>query len=165
MSSLYPPSEETVGVRKSPSILALASVTYGAVIAVTIISILAYYFLVPKRTDAQFGDQVRSVSVGSVWIPVYPGGKVAGNSSTKRGIVTESILDFETSDPPDRVLSYYEAALKKGIFRFDTVSKIENGGTVRTVVHEGKTTVLVTVLGSGEGSRGKVRTIDSDGRK
>ncbi len=165
MSSLSPPSQETVPARKSPPIWALASVTYGAVIAVTLISVLAYYFLVPRRADSQSGDQVRSVSVGSVWIPVYPGGKVEGTSSTRRGIVTESILDFETADPADQVLSYYEAALKKGLFRFDTVTKVPNGGTVRTVLHEGKTTVLVTVLSSGERSRGKIRTIDSDVRK
>jgi len=165
MSSLSPLSQETVPARKSPPIWALASVTYGAVIAVTVISILAYYYLVPRRTDSQFGDQVRSVSVGSVWIPVYPGGKVAGASSTKRGIVTESILDFETSDPADRVLAYYEAALKKGMFRFDTVIKAPNGGTVRTVAHEGRTTVLVTVLSSAGGSHGKIRTIDSEVRK
>ncbi len=146
--------------RKPPNIWALASVTYGAVIVVTILSILAYYYLVPKRTDPLFGDSVRSMAVGSVWIPIYPGAMVEGTTSAKQDSATESTLNFGTKDQPDRVLSFYQAALKKGVFRFDTVTKDADGGTIQSIVHQGKTTVVVKIHATGEGSQGEIRTID-----
>src|ERR1700730_4753556 len=97
--------------RKPANIWVLAGVTYGAVIAVAIISILAYYYLAPKRTESQqLTDAERSMAVGSVWIPIYPGGTVEGTASTKQDKATESTLNFETKDQADRVLSFYEAA-------------------------------------------------------
>ena len=157
MPALSPP-------RKPPNIWALASVTYGAVIAVTVLSILAYYYLAPHRTESQSGDLVRSVAVGSVWIPVYPGAAIEGTASEKRESGTESTLNFATRDQSGRVLSFYEAALKKGVFRFDTVTKNDGGGTVRSIVHEGKTTVVVTIHANGDGSAGEIKTVDKDTR-
>ena len=149
--------------RKPANIWVLASVTYGAVIAVAIISILAYYYLAPKRTATQqLTDAERSMEVGSVWIPIYPGGMVESTASAKQDSATESTLTFGTKDQPDRVLSFYRAALKKGVFRFDTVTKSDGGGTVRSMAHEGKTTVVVTIFATGEGARGEIRTIDRD---
>jgi hypothetical protein len=148
--------------RKPPNVWALASVTYGAVIVVTILSILGYYYLVPKRTDPLFGDSVRSMAVGSVWIPVYPGAMVEGTGSAKQDSATESTLNFGTKDQADRVVSFYQAALKKGVFRFETVTKDTDGGTIQSIVHQGKTTVVVKIHATGEGSRGEIRTIDRD---
>jgi len=149
--------------RKPPNIWVLASVTYGAVIAVAIISVLAYYYLAPKRTATQqLTDAERSMAVGSVWIPIYPGGTVESTASTKQDTTTESSLTFGTKDQADRVLSFYRAALKKGVFRFDTVAKSDDGWTVRSLAHKGKTTVVVTVHGTRDGSRGEIRTIDRD---
>ena len=151
--------------RKPANLWVLASVTYGAVIAVAIISIVAYYYLAPKRTATQqLTDAERSMAVGSVWIPIYPGGTVEGTASTKQESATESTLNFGTKDRADRVLSFYQAALKKGVFRFDTVTKSDSGGTVRSMAHQGKTTVVVTIHATGEGSRGEIRTIDKETR-
>jgi hypothetical protein len=151
-----------VAYRKPPNLWVLASVTYGAVIVVTILSILAYYYLVPKRTDPLFGDSVRSMAVGSVWIPVYPGAMVERTASAKQDSATESTLNFGTKERADRVLSFYQAALKKGVFRFETVTKNADGGTVQSIVHQGKTTVVVKIHATGEGSQGEIRTIDRD---
>jgi hypothetical protein len=149
--------------RKPPNLWALASVTYGAVIAVAIVSVGAYYYLAPKRTvSQQLTDTERSMAVGSVWMPVYPGATVESTASNKRESLTESSLTFESADPADRVLAFYQAALKKGVFRFETVTKIPGGGTVQSIVHQGKTTVMVTIHTSGERSRGEIRTLDRD---
>ena len=150
-------------VRKPLNIWALASVTYGAVILVTILSVVAYYYVLPKRMASQ-ANEARSVAVGSVWIPVYPASTIEGTASAKRENVTESTLNFESTDPADQVLSFYQAALKKGVFRFDTVTKNTGGGTVRSILHEGKTTVLVTIQTAGGRSRGEIRTLDKDTR-
>jgi len=149
--------------RKPPNIWALASVTYGAVIAVTIISIVAYYYLAPKRTASrQLTDAERSMIVGSVWIPIYPGAVVTGTASTTQNSTIESRLTFDSKDQADDVLSFYRAALRKGVFRFDTVTRADGGGTVRSMAHEGKTTVVATIHASGGGSQGEIRTIDRD---
>jgi hypothetical protein len=158
--SLQPPVPGASAGQKTPNIWALASWTYGAVIAVTILSIAAYYFVAPKR--AQPLDETRTVVVGSVWIPVYPGATMEGTATAKHDDETRSTLNFETADPADRVLSFYQAALRKGIFRFDTVTKNGGGGTVRSVVHEGKTTVVVTIQTAGDRSRGEIRTTDRE---
>ena len=146
--------------RKPPNIWAVASVTYGAVIAVTLLSILAYYYVAPKRTDPLFGDAVRAMTVGSVWIPIYPGATLEATASSKQGNETESTVNFGSKDHADQVLSFYQVALKKGVFRFETVTKEAGGGTVRSIVHQGATTVAVTIHAAGEGSHGEIRTID-----
>jgi len=149
--------------QKPPNLWALASVTYGAVIAVAIISVVAYYYLAPKRTASQqLTDAERSMAVGSVWIPIYPGGTVEGTASARQDSTTESTLTFGTKDQADHVLSFYRAALKKGVFRFDTVTKSDGGGTVRSMAHQGKTTVVVTIHATSKGTRGEIRTIDRD---
>ncbi len=149
--------------RKPPNLWALASVTYGAVIAVAILSVVAYYYLAPRRTASQqLTDAERSMAVGSVWIPIYPGGTIEGTASAKQDSGTESTLTFGTKDQAERVLSFYQAALKKGVFRFDTVTKNDGGGTVRSMAHKGQTTVVVTIHATGEGARGEIRTIDRD---
>jgi hypothetical protein len=149
--------------RKPPNLWAVASVTYGAVIAVTIISIVAYLYLAPKRTKSeQIFDAERSMAVGSVWIAVYPGAAIESTASAKQDGATQSTLTFGTKDRPDRVLSFYQAALKKGPFRFDTVTRQADGGTVRSMAHQGKTTVVVTISSTDTGARGKIQTVDRD---
>ena len=70
--------------QKPPNLWGVASVTYGAVIAVTIISIVAYYYLAPKRTASQqIFDAERSMAVGSVWMPIYPGASIESTGSDK----------------------------------------------------------------------------------
>ena len=157
------PMSKPAALRKPPNIWVLASVTYGAVIAVTVLSIGAYFYVAPKRTGSQqITDAERSMAVGSVWIPVYPGATLEGTASAKQDNATESTLNFGTKDQTDRVLSFYQAALQKGVFRFATMTKTAGGGTVRSMAHEGKTTVTVTIRMTGEGSRGEIKTIDRD---
>jgi hypothetical protein len=36
----------------------------------------------------------------------------------------------------------------------------KGGGTVRSVVHQGKTTVVVTIQAAGSGTQGEIRTVD-----
>jgi hypothetical protein len=41
------------------------------------------------------------------------------------------------------------------------VTRNASGGTVRSLAHQGKTTVLVTIQKRGEGSHGEIRAIDT----
>ena len=78
------------------------------------------------------------MAVGSVWMPIYPGATIEGTASTKQDDVTESTLNFETKDPADRVLSFYQAALKKGVVPIRDRHEEAGGGTVQSMVHDGK---------------------------
>ena len=152
--------------RKAPNLWAIASVTYGAVILVTILSIVAYYYAAPKFLGSQPNDATRMVTVGSVWMPLYPGAAIASTASAPRDGGTESTLNFESKEQAGKVLSFYQAALKKGIFRFETVQKdSEGGGLVRSMVHEGKTSVVVTIHAAGSGAQGEIKTLDKETRK
>jgi len=151
--------------RKAPNLWAIASVTYGAVILVTILSLVAYYYAAPKLLDSRTGDSTRMVTVGSVWMPLYPGSTIANTASAPRDAGTESTLTFESKEQAHKVLSFYEAALKKGIFRFETTQKdSDGGGAVRSVVHQGKTTVVVTIHATGNGSQVEIKTLDRETR-
>jgi hypothetical protein len=151
--------------RKAPNLWAIASVTYGAVILVTILSIVAYYYAAPKFLASQSGDSTRMVTVGSVWMPMYPGATITSTASSPRDGGTESTMTFESKDKANDVLSFYQAALKKGIFRFETVQKdAEGGGSVRSIVHQGKTIVVVTIHAAGNGAQGEIKTLDKDTR-
>ena len=151
--------------RKAPNLWAIASVTYGAVILVTILSIAAYYYAAPKFSSSQTGDATRMVTVGSVWMQLYPGAAIVSTASAQRDGGTESTLNFESKDEANRLLSFYETALKKGIFRFETVQKdAAGGGSVRTVVHQGKTIVVVTIHAAGNGSQVEIKTLDKETR-
>ena len=151
--------------KKRPNIWAVTAITYGTVIAVTLLSIAAYYYIGPRHAESRLSEATRSMAVGSVWIAVYPGAQISSTDSEKRDKETESRLTFETKDGAEEVLSFYQAALKKGVFRFSIVKRNANGGTVRSLAHEGKTTVLVTIQTTGGGTHGEIRTIDTDTKK
>jgi|SRR5437762_10911764 len=149
--------------RKAPNLWAIASVTYGTVVLVTILSIVGYYYAAPKFLGSQPDDATRMVTVGSVWIPLYPASTIASTASAPRDVGTESTLNFESKEKANKVLAFYETALKKGIFRFETPKKdSDGGGSVRSVVHQGKTTVVVTIRGAGSGSVVEIKTLDKD---
>jgi len=151
--------------RKAPNLWAIASVTYGAVILVTILSIAGYYYVAPKVLGSQPNDATRMVTVGSVWMPLYPGSTIASTASAPRDAGAESTLNFESKEQANKMLSFYQTALKKGIFRFETTQKDADGsGSVQTVVHQGKTVVVVTIHAAGNGSQVEVKTLDKDTR-
>ena len=98
-------------------------------------------------------------------MPLYPGSTIASTASAPRDAGTESTLNFESKEQANKVLSFYETALKKGIFRFETTQKdSDGGGSVRSVVHQGKTTVVVTIHAAGNGAQGEIKTLDKDTR-
>ena len=86
--------------QKPPNLWAVASVTYGAVIAVAIVSIVAYYYLAPKRTvSQQIFDAERSMAVGSVWMPIYPGAIDREHGIRQAGRRDREHLDLRNQRP------------------------------------------------------------------
>src|SRR5437016_3294055 len=51
------------------------------------------------------------------------------------------------------------------VFRFATTQKdSDGGGSVRSMVHQGKTIVVVTIQAAGNGSHVEIKTLDKDTR-
>jgi len=109
-----PYAPEATPLRKLPQIWTLAGVTYGLVIAVTIVSVVVYKHYWPTGNSAEVELEQRSarISVGEVWIPVYPGAIHQGmTSSTKDGVV-EGDLQFTSTDAPAKLIAFYRARLR-----------------------------------------------------
>ena len=99
-------------------------------------------------------------------MPLYLGSTITSTASAPRDVGTESTLNFESKEQANKLLAFYETALKKGIFRFETTQKdSDGGGSVRSMVHQGKTIVVVTIHAAGNGSQVEVKTLDKDTRK
>ena len=139
--------------RKAPNLWAIASVTYGAVILVTILSIVGYYYASPKFLESQSGDSARRVTVGSVWMPLYPGATIASTASAPRDAGTESTLNFESKEQANKVLSFYESKLKEAGLKVDSYTAAANGqqtgGTLTGTSESPKREVSVLVSSSG----------------
>jgi hypothetical protein len=141
--------------RKRPDIWWVVAVTYGAVIVLTIASLVAYYSWSQRGTDT-----AGPIAVGSLWVPIYPGALVVGHSSSGNDEVTETTLRFKTQDSADKLLSFYQAKLKDGRFRQSSFAKNGAGGTIRANLRDGIGQILLTVTSLPEGSEGSITTFE-----
>src|SRR5579883_1079898 len=109
-----PYAPEATPLRKLPQIWTLAGVTYGLVIAVTIAAIVVYkhYWPSANAVEAELEQRSARISVGDVWLPVYPGAIHQGmTSSTNDGLV-QGELHFTSSDAPAKLVAFYRTRLR-----------------------------------------------------
>jgi len=146
---------EAVPLRKLPSLWVLAAVTYGLVIAVTILSVVAYHRYWPGADANEIELQKMSarIMVGSVWVPVYPDAMLHDMSSSTQGDLTEGMLRFNSPDAAPKLLSFYRLKLRKAGFNVTSAE-----GMVQAVARNGKSTAIVTVRSTEAGSEARVAT-------
>jgi hypothetical protein len=111
-----------------------------------------------KEGTMTFG--VGSKAEAPAWVPTYPGSAPKGVYSGKGATGATGALQFETEDPPQKVLSYFEDQLKADGFTVSTNSYKQSGAmtgglvsasndaanrsvNVTVSVEEGKTQVMV----------------------
>jgi len=151
--------------RSGLNVWGLVGITYGLVIATSVLAIAAYFHF---RADIRPGDQadanpLRRMHVGSVWVPIYEQATYFEPTQLEQKAITTGTVKFRTPDGPGAVLSFYQSTLKEG--GFVTLTTGNAGGTVQAVRRGGKTTVLVTVSGatkSGEVTTGEIRTLNHE---
>src|SRR5262249_29960475 len=99
-----------------------------------------------KEGTAQFGSGT-SATLPS-WLPSYPGASVQGNFSTKTSDGEGGSVSFATSDTPEQVAKFYEAALREAGLKPNTNSITANGiVSLTTVSAESESrTVSVTAI-------------------
>ncbi len=129
-------------------------------LAVTVISVVVYKHYWPNANAGEIALEQKSASitVGSVWLPVYPGAIHQEATSTTTGDVTEGDLRFTSTDPPQKVIAFYRSRLQQAKFNV-LFAPSQNGGRIQAFGNKGKSVVTLTVAAaSGSGSEVKVHT-------
>lgn len=89
------------------------------------------------------------------WVPVYPGSSPQSTFSSSSAKEQSGTYTFVAADTPDKILSYYEGALKAGGMRTSNTLSTTNGkvtGFVSGSAAGDKRSVMVTVSGETDGS-------------
>jgi len=96
------------------------------------------------------------------WVPVYPGGTVQGSLDTSGGGGSAVAFTVTTTDPADKVLSFYQSKLEAAGLEVNTysasVNKQQLGGTLTGSSESPKREVSVLVS-SGEGQTQAIITL------
>ncbi len=90
------------------------------------------------------------------WLPVYPGGTAQGSIDSSSGESRSAAFSVTTSDPADKVLSFYEQTLKDAGLKvekttFNTNDRL-SGGVVSGTGENPTRQVGVTVSTQGDGT-------------
>ena len=150
---------EATPLSKLPNIWILAGVSYALVIAVTILAVFVYHRYWPNadRSEVELEQRSASITVGSVWMPVYPGALHHDATSSTRGDVTEGDLSFTSDDPPQKLLAFYRTRLQRAKFNV-MFTPADSGGTIQAFTDKGKTIATLTITSSGAGSEAHIHT-------
>lgn len=154
-------SNQVADKETKSSILKLAAVTYGLVILTTAIAVFVYYRVWggPPKEDDLF-DRTGSVAVGSLWVPVYPGALLEGQTADKNGESTRTTFRMNMSAKPHDVVEFYKTRMKASPFHYTNAGENETGGTVFATARAGKATIFVTVKAASGGAHTEITTVE-----
>jgi hypothetical protein len=155
-----PSAPEATPLRRIPHIWALAGVTYGLVILFTIATVVAYKHYWPSANVRELALEQKSASitVGDVWVPVYPGAIHQDMTSSTRGDITEGDLRFTSTDSPAKLIAFYRMRLQQAKFNV-LFSSTENGGRIQAFANRGKSIATLTFTASGSGCDAWIHTL------
>ena len=110
--------------------------------------------------EIKSGDGSMKLGMGAEklpdWIPTYPGSAPQGTFSMHSGKEATGSFHFSSTDPIDRVVSYYEGAFKKAGMKVSTNSMQTDGKTSLTIVTADdasqKRNAMITATVSADGS-------------
>ena len=94
------------------------------------------------------------------WVPAYPGSTPKGTFSSQTKGATQSAFGFMTSDPPAKVIAYYQDQLKSSGFMITGTFTSPNGGLV--TAENGKRTLTVTVNASGSETSASLMAVEKE---
>jgi hypothetical protein len=143
--------------RKSPNLWILVGVTYGAVVVTTILALVGYHRL--AGTKSQEPERAGNISVGAVWVPMYPNASVHGTTSSTNGDITEGTMKFSTGDSFETVLSFYRTGLRKSGLQLEANADPHK---IRAIGRAGKIEVVISADPHGEGSEAQIATVDRE---
>lgn len=148
------PDVEVVNVDEAKGTLSIRDKKTGKVITMNAEDV--------KEGKIIFSDEStgESVSFGAErtaklpdWVPAYPGSAPQGAFSASGKEGAGGIAHFTTSDPPSKVLSFYQEALKDAGYDVTMMSSSEaSGGIVSAENKSARNTILVTANAGDDGT-------------
>lgn len=114
-----------------------------------------HFWTVPERPEDS-----TLISIGSVWLPVYPGAITEATMSTGRDHATESTFRFRSKDPASKVLSFYAPKLRTAHFQSYQSHRNASGGMLQASAAGRDTKIVITARPSDGGSEVQITTID-----
>jgi hypothetical protein len=145
--------------QKPPNVWGLIAITYGLVIATSVLAVASYFYFrseIRPGDDAD-GNPMRRMMVGAVWVPIYSGATYIEPAMTQEKAITTGSVKFRTKDPAGTVLAFYKKTLEEN--GFFTLSTGNAGGIVQAVRNGGKVNVTVTVTTSSQNTTGEIHTL------
>lgn len=126
-------------------------------ILVIILAVWTYLHFWTARENA---ENSTLISIGSVWLPVYPGAITENTTSNKRDGATESTFRFRSTDPAPKVLDFYAPVLRTAHFRNYSPRRTGSGGMLQAMGTGRNTVVMITAQPSPAGSETQITTLD-----
>ncbi len=150
---------EATPLRKLPNFWILGGITYILVLAFAMVSWWAYRHYWPNgdASERALDQKSARITVGSVWIPVYPGAIHHDMTSSTSADVTQGDLTFHSDDAPEKLIAFYRERLRKANLRV-TFTKTDTGGIVQAVGDRARTIATITISAAGAGSTVQVHT-------
>jgi hypothetical protein len=114
--------------------------------------------------NIQSADGTAKFSAGDsqmpAWVPVYPGSTPKGTYSAQNNGGSQSAFGFMTTDPPAKVIAYYQDQLKSSGFTITGNFTSPAGGLVTG--ENGKRTLTITVNASGSETSASLIAVEKE---
>jgi hypothetical protein len=94
------------------------------------------------------------------WIPVYPGSTPKGTFSAQNKGASQNGFGFKTSDPPAKVIEYYQNQLTSSGFTISGTFSSPAGGLISA--ENGKRTLTITVSSSGNETSASLMAVEKE---
>jgi hypothetical protein len=109
-----------------------------------------------KTANVEIGGDVKAPS----WIPTYPGATltpgVSAKGESEDGAGEGGSFMFTTSDPPQKVMSYYEDKAKELGMKATVAVRHEKGGTIVLADEDGQRSLTILVGAGDDGTTANV---------
>ena len=156
------PNVEVLGVDEKKGVIRVRERSSGKITTVNFEDAKQGKFVFQEEGEVKVGSDQGAMTfrqgAGKTpdWAPAYPGATVEGNVSMQGGEGEGGSFHFTTKDPADKVIAFYETALKNAGMKVASNSTREggavSGGMVMGEDQANKRNVMVTIGAGDQGT-------------
>ena len=149
------PNVEVLGVDEQKGVIRVREKSSGKIMTLNFEDARQGKFVFKEEGEVKVGSD-QGAGKTPDWAPAYPGASVEGNVSMQGGEGESGGFHFTTKDPADKVIAFYETALKNAGMKVASNSTREggavSGGMVMGEDQEKKRNVMVTIGAGDQGT-------------
>ncbi|MEK7753245.1 MAG: hypothetical protein AAB654_15075, partial [Acidobacteriota bacterium] len=156
------PNVEVLGVDEKKGVIRVREKSSGKIMTLNFEDARQGKFVFQEEGEVKVGSDQGAMTfhqgAGKTpdWAPAYPGATVEGNVSMQGGEGEGGSFHFTTKDPADKVIAFYETALKNAGMKVASNSTREggavSGGMVMGEDQANKRNVMVTIGAGDQGT-------------